>query len=135
MKFLSGLAALVRPRRAESILDDHRWNERAAMRKLDMHMDGDVDCFIAQLNKVKGILSDRRGFDASKSRIALAVQDLSDRIATTSVPRLKPVVPQAPKKGLDLSSAHTIVASWPKWKRDLADQVLRPSKPPARNTL
>ncbi len=30
----------------------------------------------------------------------------------------------------DLSDAHEIIASWPKWKRELADHVLLPSKPP-----
>ena len=29
---------------------------------------------------------------------------------------------------IDLSSAHRIVASWPKWKQELAKQVLRPSR-------
>lgn len=34
---------------------------------------------------------------------------------------------------LDLRRAHRIVASWPKWKRDLAERVLRPSYPPYRD--
>lgn len=42
-----------------------------------------------------------------------------------------PVEHPASKGSLDLSSAHDIVASWPKWKQDLAKQILRPSKPPA----
>ncbi len=33
-------------------------------------------------------------------------------------------------KPLNLKRAHKIVASWPKWKRELADQILRPSYPP-----
>lgn len=35
---------------------------------------------------------------------------------------------QIQKPRLDLSEAHRIVNSWPKWKRDLADRVLRPSQ-------
>lgn len=78
MKLLFAIATLARRRRPEP---DHRI-ERAAMRKLDMHMD--VERFIIQLYRVKVILSDRHGFDASQSQIASAVRELSDRLAVTS---------------------------------------------------
>ena len=33
-------------------------------------------------------------------------------------------------KKSDLSDAHKIVARWPKWKRDAADKILKPTNPP-----
>lgn len=81
MKLLFAIATLARRPVRRPLTPDHRI-ERAAMRKLDMHMD--VERFIIQLYRVKVILSDRHGFDASQSQIASAVRELSDRLAVTS---------------------------------------------------
>ena len=35
---------------------------------------------------------------------------------------------------LNLSGAHEIVGNWPAWKKDMADQILRPSPPPSEQS-
>lgn len=61
------------------------------------------------------------------------LMDTGDACLTPGCPRHQPKPKPDPAAGpepLDLSAAHRIVGGWPEWKRELAERILRPSKPP-----